>query len=327
MSTLIPQLPDSAALPILAEMALRTDPSSLEPGNELRNSQSYVMPSGGLPVEDAALKQLRELIVSAARQHGFPETRPRSFLGFEHKVAEILASWDPLWINGIPSGESMRNACWTFLTVVVLPDVALWRWPPSSSGETDKAWRGRVLGGGRNAFQRIHRRVLSLDRGPSHPDRWGLIRELREDDFSNILERPSLGSNSHIAVCLAEEFLAMRKRLKTASAEIQTRVYRDSTKDLRAYGVVQVLDLLPRADLEALIRQTFLRREQMYVSACSGQSDPASQEPGEQKDPRSGRSRPQPPSDSTAEEAVPAKASSAPASERLGLLRRLFGGG
>jgi hypothetical protein len=327
MSTLIPQLPDSAALPVLAEMALRTDPSSLEPGNELRNSQSYVMPSGGLPVEDAALKQLRELIISAALQHGFPETRPRSFLGFEHQVAEILASWDPLWIDGSPSGESMRNACWTFLTVVVLPDVALWRWPPSLGGETDKAWKGRMLGGGRNAFQRIHRRVLSLDRGPSHPDRWGLIRELREDDFSNILERPSLGSNPHVAVCLAEEYLAMRQRLSTASAEIQTRVYRDSTKDLRAYGVVQVLDLLPRADLESLIRQTFLRREHMYVSAGSGQSMPTSQEPGEHKDPGSGRSWPQLPSDSIPQEAEPAQTSGAPASEPPGLLRRLFGGG
>jgi hypothetical protein len=327
MSTLIPQLPDSAALPVLAVMAQRTDSSSLEPGNELRNSQSYVMPSGGLPVEDSVLKQLRELLVFAARQHGFPETRPRSFLGFEQQVAEILASWDPLWIDDTPSGESMRNACWTFLTVVVLPDVALWRWPPSSSGETDKAWRARVLGGGRNAFQRIHRRVLSLDRGPSHPDRWGLIRELREDDFSNILERPSLGSNPHVAVCLAEEYLAMRERLSTASAEIQTRVYRDSTKDLRAYGVVQVLDILPRADLESLIRQTFLRREQMYVVAGPSQSTAASQEPAEHRAAGSDESVYPSPSDNSGESTEPLETSGTAASEPPGFLRRLFGGG
>lgn len=327
MSTLIPQLPDIAALPILAEMALKTAPVSLDLGNELRHSQAYVMPSGGLPVEDAALQQLRELIFSAARHHGFPETRPRSFLGFEYQVAEILASWEPLWIDDIPSGESMRNACWTFLTVVVLPDVALWRWPPSLGGETDKAWKGRMLGGGRNAFQRIYRRVLSLDRGQSHHDRWGLIRELREDDFSNILERPSLGSNPHVAVCLGEEYLAMRERLSTASAEIQTRVYRDSTKDLRAYGVVQVLDLLPRTDLEALIRETFHRREHMHVSAGSAQPIQTSQELGEHKDPGSGRSWPQPPSDSTAQEAEPVQAFGTPAPEPPSLLRRLFGGG
>jgi len=327
MSTLIPQLPDIAALPILAEMALKTAPFSLDLGNELRHSKAYVMPSGGLPVEDAALQQLRELIFSAARHHGFPETRPRSFLGFEYQVAEILASWEPLWIDDIPSGESMRNACWTFLTVVVLPDVALWRWPPSPRGETDKAWRGRMLGGGRNAFQRIHRRVLSLDREPTHPDRWGLIRELREDDFSNILERPSLGSNPHVAVCLAEEYLAMRERLSTASAEIQTRVYREATKDLRAYGVVQALDLLTRADLEALIRQTFLRRQQMFVSADIAQYMGVSQKTGELRQPASYETRPSAPSDSTVQRTELTQPSGAPESAPPGLLRRLFGGG
>jgi len=181
-----------------------------------------------------------------------------------------------------------------------------------------------MLGGGRNAFQRIHRRVLSLDRGPSHPDRWGLIRKLREDDFSNILERPSLGSNPHVAVCLAEEYLAMRERLSTVSAEIQTRVYRDSTKDLRAYGVVQALDLLARADLEALIRQTFLRRENMYVSAGSSQSIAASQVLGEQKEAESDESCSPPPSNSSEKTTEPL---GTPVSEHPSLLRRLFGGG
>lgn len=326
MSILIPQLPDSAALPIMAEMALCSDPSTLEPIGELKNSQAYVMATGGFPVEEPALKQLRNLIVSAARQQGFPERRPRSFLEFEFQVAEIFGGWEPLWIDGVPSGESLRNACWTFLTVVVLPDVAIWRWPPSAVAESDKAWKGRILGGGRNAFQRIHRRVLSLDRGPSHPDRWGLIRELKEDDFSNILERPSIGSNPHVAVCLAEEYLAMRGRLSSSNAEIQTRVYREATKDLRAYGVVQPLDLLPHEELGALIRRTFLRREEMYVSARSAQSVPAGQEPSDQNDPGRGESLPSATSDSSNSLSVTPELSEAPASEPPGLLRRLFGG-
>ena len=41
-----------------------------------------------------------------------------------------------------------------------------------------------------------------------------VFRELKEDDFSNILERTSLGSNSRIAIPLAEEYLAMRQRRK-----------------------------------------------------------------------------------------------------------------
>lgn len=327
MSILIPQLPDSAALPIMAEMALCSDPSTLEPIGELKNSQAYVMATGGFPVEEPALKQLRNLIVSAARQQGFPERRPRSFLEFEFQVAEILGGWEPLWIDGVPSGESLRNACWTFLTVVVLPDVALWRWPPSAVAESDKAWKGRVLGGGRNAFQRIHRRVLSLDRGPAHPDRWGLIRELKEDDFSNILERPSIGSNPHVAVCLAEEYLAMRERLSGCSAEIQTRVYREATKDLRAYGVVQPLDLLPREELGALIRRTFLRREEMYVSVHPGQSESSSNESSDHMVPRDVVSLSPGSSDSSIQQSDSAQTQGTIASESPRLLRRLFGNG
>jgi hypothetical protein len=327
MSTLLPQLPDSSALPLMAEMSLCSDPSSLEPGSELRSSQAYVMPTGGLPVQEATLKQLRDKIVEAALHHGFPEKRPRSFLAFELQVAKILAVWDPLWIHGVPSGESLRNGCWTFLTVIVLPDVALWRWPASTEGETDKAWKGRMLGGGRNAFQRIYRRVISLDRGPSHPDRWGLIRELREDDFSNILERPSLGSNPNVAVCLAEEYLAMRERLSSASAEIQTHVYREATKDLRSYGVVQALDMLPRADLENLIHQTFLRREKMYLPKILGPSSPDSPDPEERTEPGSVEAYPQLRSDSSVEQGESAPTSSPQNGRPPGLLRRLLGGG
>jgi hypothetical protein len=264
---LIPQLPDHTALPLLAELTVCGEATKFEHNGELRHSQAYVSPTGGLPVQEDRLQTLRDLILEAARKHGFPYLRPRSFLGFEFRVAEILASWDALWIDGEASGESLRDACWTFLTLVVLPDVALWRWPLSAEREQDKAWKGRMLGGGRNAFQRIFRRVLSLDRGKEHPDRWGLIRDLREDDFSNILERPSLGSSRPIAVSLAEEYLSMRVRLAGFSAEIQMSVYREATKNVRAYGVVQSLDLLEKDDLDQLIRKTFLRREAQQVPA------------------------------------------------------------
>lgn len=264
---LIPQLPDHAALPLLAQLKLCGDASQPEHNGELRHTQAYASPTGGLPVQADLLQSLRNLVLEAAHEHGFPDARPRSFLGFEFRVAEILAGWDPLWVGGEPSGESLRDACWTFLTLVVLPDVAVWRWPLAADRDQDKAWKGRMLGGGRNAFQRIFRRVLSLDRGSDHPDRWGLIRDLREDDFSNILERPSLGSSRPVAVSLAEEYLSMRQRLAAFTAEIQMSVYREATKDVRAYGVVQSLDLLARDDLAQLIRETFLRREAQQVPA------------------------------------------------------------
>ena len=197
---LIPQLSKDIGLQLSDEINIDTAPN-------FSNKLAYVMPTGGIPIDETDLRALRSNVLKSAQKHGFPSRRPSSFLEFEFKVAQELINWEPLWTEGKPSAESLRNECWTFLTILILPDIATWRWPISEKKGKDNAWTIRMIGGGRNTFQRIFRRILSLDRGESHPDRWGLIGELLEDDFSAILERTSLGSNKHIAVCLAEEFL------------------------------------------------------------------------------------------------------------------------
>lgn len=261
MTSLIPQLPAAAAMPLLREIASAGALQS-ERIDRLGHPQAYTMPTGGTPLPDSILIGLRDAVLAAAREHGFPDARPSGFLAFELKVAEILAGWEPLWIDGRPSGEALRNDCWTFLTVIVLPEVAVWRWPPKDESADAKAWKGRILGGSRNTFQRIFRRVMCLDRGVVHPDRWGLIRELQEDDFSAILERPGLSSNRDIAICLGEEYLAMKQRLSQQAADVRTAVYRQATKAIRAYGVVQPLDLLTPEARRQIVHAAFQRHEQ-----------------------------------------------------------------
>lgn len=263
MTLLIPQIPSGVAEALLSELALAR-PEDLDPRDDFRYSQAITQPTGGLPISDDLLKQLREAIVISARKFGFPSARPSSFLDFELEVAEALAQWAPLWsAQGVPSGEALRNDCWTFITVVVLPDVALWRWPAKGDEGSpgSRSWRGRMVGGTRNAFQRIFRRVMCLDRGEGHPDRWGLIRRLQEDDFSAILERPGLSSNRDIAVCLGEEYLAMKDRLGHLTAAVRQDVYRQATKAIRAYSVVQPLDLMTSENRAGLIQAAFRRYE------------------------------------------------------------------
>lgn len=278
MTTLIPQLPAAAAMPLL-EMMAAADAAQMDPGAELQHPQSFTGATGGLPAEEQLLRDLRQNIVAAGRDHGFPLTRPAGFLEFELRVAEILADWPPLCNGDSPAGEALRHDCWTFLTVVVLPDVAVWRWPAGEGASGRRAWQGRMLGGPRNAFQRIFRRVMCLDRGRDHPDRWGLIRELREDDFSAILERPGLSANRHVAVCLGEEYLAMKARLSHLSAAARTAVYRQATKALRSYGVVQPLDLLPDEERSGVVHAAFAREEERVLSG-----EAASRDMGDQRD-------------------------------------------
>lgn len=291
MTLLIPQIPSEVAEALLSALALAR-PEDLDPGDEFRYSQSITQPTGGLPITDVLLKQLREPIVTSARKHGFPFSRPSSFLDFELEVAEALAEWLPLWkVQGQPSGEALRNDCWTFITVVVLPDIALWRWPAKTheDGPAGRSWRGRMVGGTRNTFQRIFRRVMCLDRGVDHPDRWGLIRQLQEDDFSAILERPGLSSNREIAVCLGEEYLAMKQRLSQLSAAVRQDVYRQATKAIRAYGVVQPLDLMPAENRARLIQDAFLRYEDQLTAATPSTPSPTAST-GTENEPQPGSS-------------------------------------
>ena len=294
MTQLIPQIPSSVAVALLPELALAR-PKNLDPGDEFRYSQAITQPTGGLPITDLHLKQLREPIVTSARKYGFPGSRPSSFLNFELEVAETLAQWSPLWkAQGQPSGEALRNDCWTFITVVVLPDVALWRWPAKTDeGETGgRSWKGRMVGGTRNTFQRIFRRVMCLDRGMDHSDRWGLIRQLQEDDFSAILERPGLSSNREIAVCLGEEYLAMKQRLSELSSAVRQDVYRQATKAIRAYGVVQPLDLMPAGNRARLIQDAFRRYEDELTAVPPSTPDPMASI-GTETEPKPGSSRQQ----------------------------------
>lgn len=276
MTLLIPQLPSDVAEALLPELALAR-PVDLNPGDEFRHPQVITQPTGGLPVTDDLLKQLRESIVTSARRHGFPGSRPTSFLGFELEVAESLAQWPPLWkAQGEPSGEALRNDCWTFITILLLPDVALWRWPAKGEDESpsSRSWKGRMVGGGRNAFQRIFRRVMCLDRGLDHPDRWGLIRSLQEDDFSAILERPGLSSNREVAVSLGEEYLATKQRLSQLTAGVHQDVYRQATKAIRAYGIVQPLDLMSAEKRAHLIQAAFRRYENELTALPLSAPDP-----------------------------------------------------
>ena len=263
---LLPQLPSLKAKVILEDIASKSNCEILDPKGNFKVEGIFYVPTGGQIINDENLEKLRNNVLEKAKEYGFPSTNQKSFLEFEYEVAKILSNWSYLWIDGEPSGESFRNDFWSYLSIVIMPDIVSWRWGFPPEGEPTKSWSVRFIGGGRNAFQRIFRRILSLDRGPSHEDRFGLIRELKEDDFSNILERTSLGSNSRIAIPLAEEYLAMRQRRKDMKASNQLKIYREATKDLRSYGVVQSLDLIDADNLKELISEVFLKREEEVIN-------------------------------------------------------------
>jgi len=264
VSWLFPQIPRPDAEQLID--LFNADPASRR-FSGLEHPQRFYQASGGDRLPDDELEVARAAIRAIAKKSGFPDQPPTSsrnqaYASFEAAVAEWFAGWVVLDVErpGI-TAETTRRDWWSYLTLVVLPDVACWRWVSETQGNLLK--HERFLGGGRNTFQRIHRRVLCLDRGTDHPDRFGLIRELKEDDFSAILERPSLSSSPRIARMIAEELLLMRARLSEAGWGLgqQQSVYRQAIKALCAYGIVTVFDLLDDAQLQDVVRESFLQCE------------------------------------------------------------------
>lgn len=264
MSWLLPQLPRTFAEMVIE--GFNGDPAS-RVFTGVKHPQRIYQASGGDRLPDSQLLELRDAIIAIARDFGFPDqppsrTRNEDYALFEYRVALCLADWEPLGTDHHSViAETTRRDWWSFLTLVVLPEVACWRWVSETQNNLLK--HERFLGGGRNTFQRIHRRVLCLDRGASHADRFGLIRDLKEDDFSAIIERPSLSSSPRIAVMLGEELLRMRDRLTAAGWGLgqQVDVYRQAIKDLCAYGIVIAFDVVDDDQLRMVVRDAFIRCE------------------------------------------------------------------
>jgi len=264
VSWLFPQIPRPDAEQLID--LFNADPSN-RCFSSVEHPQRLYQASGGDRLPDDDLKVARAAILAIAEQSGFPDQPPTSsrnqaYAKFEAAVAEWFAGWAALGVERLGvAAETTRRDWWSYMTLVVLPDVACWRWVSETQGNLLK--HERFLGGGRNTFQRIHRRVLCLDRGINHPDRFGLIRELKEDDFSAILERPSLSSSPRIARIISEELLLMRARLSEAGWGLskQQSVYRQAIKALCAYGIVTVFDVLEDSQLQDVVRESFLQYE------------------------------------------------------------------
>ena len=269
MSWLFPQIPRPHAEQLIE--LFNADPAN-RCFTGFDHPQRFYQASGGDRLPDRELQTVRDAILAIAGRFGFPDqpptsTRNRDYARFEAEVAEWFAGWSALDTgrSGV-TAETTRRDWWTYLTLIVLPEVACWRWVSETQGNLLK--HERFLGGGRNTFQRIHRRVLCLDRGPQHSDRFGLIRDLKEDDFSAILERPSLSSSPRIARILAEELLRMRARLTASGWGLsqQQSVYRQAIKDLCAYGIVTVFDFLDDDQLSNVVSGAFRNCEGRFKS-------------------------------------------------------------
>jgi hypothetical protein len=243
MTVLLPRLSTGAAEAMLDGM-LREDRliwSGFNP-DDLPQHARFAATGGNRISRDVLLAFSNELH-ALARDHGFGDDKRKSdFARFDAAASAFLSLQQFL-----ASGEGLRDDVWTFMAVVIAPDIVHWRFSSA---------RERYLGGVRNTFQRLFMRGSVLDLGDGREDRWSLLDELTEDALVQITERPSIGSDAYLATALAEAWVRASKRYGRGAME---RIMRLATLRLRIRNEIRSLTALKPTELARTIDEFFER--------------------------------------------------------------------
>lgn len=207
------------------------------------SSNSVFSATGGTPVVPDQLANLRNEVLSKAREHGFPTPNRKDNLKCDALIAVILR--DRMKIT---PHEAASDGVWEYLTCALMPDVVVWRFR-DANGKTSI---DRFLAGRRNNCQRLWWRAHVLAGHLGAEEAAQLLAFLTEDDMVATLERPGLFGNLRMMRLYYSEF-----RKAVESGELQApreAVNRDVHKRLLRVVAVRALDALPDALLQAELR-------------------------------------------------------------------------
>ncbi|WP_457098966.1 hypothetical protein [Microbacterium sp. P5_E9] len=162
-------------------------------------------------VGSADLLQLRNGVLAIAERHGFPNARSRGARpSFDQELAAELVSLAPM----LPV-EAANQQVWAFITLRVLPDVALWRWPSrvetnalswadedddfEFESEQPSSHVGRLLDRRRGLFRQAWWRGFLLGTQS--------VLLLDEDNFVQLTDRISLTGDSRLGASIVASHL------------------------------------------------------------------------------------------------------------------------
>ena len=232
---LYPRLGHQAAVRLMEErMPLPAD--ELMRLGALEHPDAAPAASGGHAVSPTRLKAVQEGIRDVAQKAGYPKALRRlAGQTFDRPVGSLLFE-----SMGIVPGDAANDGVWSFLTLVVVPEIGPWRFP-------DKA-PDRILGRPRNVLRRSFWRAWAfgtdLDYAPDG------CTPLGEDEFVQIMERPSLGGNRHTSQAL---LTAIWKAERGGLAVARSEFVRELTRRTRAVRSHLSLDVLDASELAELL--------------------------------------------------------------------------
>lgn len=187
MGLLYPRLLTGQARP-LHERYRRLPIAELTRSAATSHDSAVYVATGGDRASENKLRDLRQLTVDLAKDSGFPDEGTReSRTAFDLRIASALHTEMDL----VPA-EAASGDVWAFLALVLLPDIAYWRYPVPPGD--------RVLGTDltRHVFGRIWWRA-QLVHSSDDPDPYAALKILGEAAFDQIYaRRKALGNSPHL---------------------------------------------------------------------------------------------------------------------------------
>jgi site-specific DNA-cytosine methylase len=238
MSFLYPRLLAEQARPLFEEYRNLT-PAELSRRVALTHDSAVYVATGGDRVPSGQLRELREGVLELAKRSGFPDDSDRARNAeFDLQLAALLHAE-----MGMVPAEAASRDVWAFLALVVLPDVAFWRYPQPP--------KDRVLGTDltRHVFGRLWWRA-QLVRAPEEPEPYGALAILGEAAFDQIYaRRVALGGSPH----LVRAILRVWKDLDLTGLN-ERETLRDFLKRLLRLAPFVLFDGIERHALDSELR-------------------------------------------------------------------------
>lgn len=232
---LFPRLPSSAGRRILASFR-DLELEDIKAESLMNHPSAAPGPVGGRPATEEHLARVQTQVRDLACEFGFPDRlTARDQATFDRACATLL-----LKTMDIVTGDAAAPEVWSFMSLVLLPEIPFWRFPDAADE--------RYIGGARNTLQRLWWRAWTL--GPDLSTVPAGASPFGEDDFVQVMERPTVSGNERLArsfyqVVLESDLAAMKV---TRSELVRTLVMqiraRRSHIAVDALGDQQLIDLI-----------------------------------------------------------------------------------
>ncbi|MCP2160798.1 hypothetical protein [Williamsia serinedens] len=234
-SFVYPRLDPAAARALLIERA-PLESSQLFALSELKHNRASPSATGGQVVPERKLASVRDAIREAAENAGYPRPLARG----QAQTFDRPCGSELLRIMNIVPADAASVGVWSFLTLVVVPEIGSWRFPGAPES--------RMLGKPRNVLRRLWWRAWAL--GPDLDAAPDGCAPLGEDEFVQIMERTTLGGNIRTARAIQNAlWRAELNGLDVARSELM----RQLARRVRGQRSHLALDVLDGAELDLLL--------------------------------------------------------------------------